>query len=128
MRNHYLFIVIILLFGITLVILGFSQVGSPLSQKGIAFDTKRVTDFMDLRSLVETYYADNNKLPGKLTDMDTSSSTLNDSETQTPYAYHVMSSTQYQLCTTFANSSSDEKKNTTTYLGSYGFQYKKGYN
>ncbi len=144
MRSYYLFSAVLGLLGLALIITTFGIIGSPLDQKAKQFDAQRLNDFSAIASTMDTYLYDKKELPKKLSDLKdngTTSSQLSftDPETKKEYAYTVVNTHSYQLCTDFSSDMvSDEVKNyssgtyvDTYYLNRYAkdknFKHKKGY-
>lgn len=122
MRNTYVFIVFLTLV-VLAVLYGVFQVnGFPVSQKALALDKARLSDFSSLSYTIQSYYSNNGKLPTDiqkdLTQQVLQSGTikLTDPETKKPYEYHATGKRSYELCTTF---SADYKKQ----LGTSSYSY-----
>jgi hypothetical protein len=88
--------------------LGFQQNGSPVVQRGQAFDDRRIQDLRMLSITINNYYngrGHGHKLPSDVTEFSTIGTTTNDPETNTPYEYRTLGGSRYQLCATFDSSS-----------------------
>lgn len=136
MRKQYISITILGMLVLIVCIVGFSIIGSPISQKAIRFDETRITDFSTIKSSVETFYSTNKQLPNSISDLEfTYSPEPKDPETKQSYTYEKISDTDFKLCTTFSTDSDEvSKKNQTNSRYNYSYDYlatankhKKGY-
>lgn len=141
MFKEYIGIVILGLIIAVVSAIGFSSIGSPLSQKDIQLDTTRLNEFSQIKRGIESYFEKNKKLPTNLKTVAEDKTysyddlQLNDLETKTPYKYEVLSSTSYNLCTTFSVGSEVLRKqsNASYALNIYEdatrrtIEFKKGY-
>ena len=127
MRNYYIFIGVLGVLVIAIIIGGFVIGGTPISQRAIALDKTRLSDFSTIKYHVEDYYRGNQKLPSNLSDL---KGTLNikDPETKKEYSYTSVSGTSYKLCTVFSTDST-KKDDQNNYVYNYNTQYShpKGY-
>jgi Domain of unknown function (DUF5671) len=95
-----------------MVILGFSQLGSPGRQREFRADAQRVQQLFQLSSQVESYWSSHasqlppgiDMLPGHV---------FVDPITRAPYEYHPGQGSRYQLCATFAQSSDSRETPST---------------
>jgi competence protein ComGC len=90
------------------IVIGFITVGSPVKQRAIEFDNRRVSDLQSIKYQVDIYAEKKNALPSKLSDI-TAMGFVNtkDPETKTEYEYIVKDTDTYELCATFATQSID---------------------
>lgn len=101
------------------IILGFSVLGSPATQRKLKYDEQKVNHLVGLDSSIQNFYATKSKLPKDFTEL----STLNyyieqiDPQTKKAYEYIVKSATTYELCAEF-NSASTERSD-----ASYAYMY-----
>lgn len=124
------------------IAIGFSIAGSPTSKRLVTLDTTRLTDFGSIRSAIQKYHLDKKALPTSL-DVITKDRTLSysefqitDPETKKPYEYAILSTTSYNLCTTFSTDTEELKeKSDKTYILTYyegrenkTYDFEKGYN
>ncbi len=113
LQNKGKWVVILSSLMVTLVvILGFMALGSPRTQRQIRADDTRVSHLASIDSQVGSYVEQTGQLPQTLADMKQISGNFpNDPETNAPYEYIAGSRMNdgtytYQLCATFARSSS----------------------
>lgn len=120
------------------VIFAFYKVGSPFHTRALKLDQQRLSDFVNIKYSVTSYYTTNYRLPTKLSELpkDYYSTSLIDPETNKPYDYVIVSDATYKLCTEFSTDSNEEKNGQETSLygvsGLYGplssdTTHKKGY-
>lgn len=126
MRNYYIFIGLLSALVIGVIVTGFILGGTPISQRAIALDQSRISDFYDIKYGIEDYYRDNKTLPASLSNLKENLK-LEDPETKSNYTYSATSSTAYKLCTTFSADSNQEKENYHYYSTSDKNSHKKGY-
>lgn len=87
------------------VVAGLYISGSPLEQRMMREDSRRVADLRRLSRAIENYYRGTEMLPS---DLDTllngwaSSEIPRDPETDRDYEYEIRSDQTYQLCATFS--------------------------
>lgn len=84
---------------ITMVILGFSRIGAPQSQRALRADQKRVQDLSGLSGQLNLYWSRNHTLPDHLDQLP--GAVIADAVTRQPYEYHVKGGSKYELCATF---------------------------
>lgn len=95
------------------IVLGFSVVGSPATQRAIRMDNQRLMDLQSIQWQVVNYYQSKEGLPGSLSDIEDSISGFEipkDPETNLPYEYVLIgqSAKTFQLCATFTRESQGE--------------------
>ncbi len=143
MRNYYIFVVVLGIFSLNVIFIGFSIVGSPLEQKAINLDNQRLTDFSDIHTKILDYYSSKKKLPEKLNVLpnDTSGKDkkhfLKDPESNDEYDYKTEGQYKYKLCTVFSTDTrKDDETDKNYYSSSYYYdlskdakniKHKKGY-
>jgi hypothetical protein len=87
-----------------MVILGFSQLGSPGRQREFRADNQRVQQLFQLSTQIKNYWSSHaSQLPTGIDQI--AGGTFLDPVTRAPYEYHPGRGSQYQLCATFAQSS-----------------------
>ena len=99
-----IFISIVVLAVLAAVVYGFILVGSPASQRVIRFDERRVSDLQNISFALDSYWVRNAQLPENLEALQDQRffvRSIQDSETQEPYEYRVLSAVTYELCTVF---------------------------
>lgn len=106
----------ITILSVVAVVYGFSIIPSPVTERVIATDHKRVVDLANIQTAVDNYYQNNNStLPPNLDSITTQaydgSTPLakTDPDTKQPYEYHILDPYNYQLCATFTTDSNKEK-------------------
>ncbi|MDA1038191.1 MAG: DUF5671 domain-containing protein [bacterium] len=81
------------------VVLGFTFVGTPASQRAQQYDFDRVNDLRSLQYEIMNSYASTGVLPENLTGY--RGSAIMDPATDMPYEYRVINETTFELCATF---------------------------
>ncbi len=91
------------------IVLGFSVLGSPRTQRLYKYDDQKVSDLMSLTSAVQNYYSMKGILPKDFTELKAVSYYVNENDTQTqkPYEYRVLDKTSYEVCAQFNKASND---------------------
>lgn len=93
---------------VLLVALGFWQLGSPRRQREFRADSERVRELYQLSIGIGQYWKDHaSRLPATLDQLPGHAS-FSDPVTQKPYEYHPKQGDQYELCASFAHSSSGQ--------------------
>ncbi len=86
------------------IILGFSVLGSPQSQRLIRYDNQKVTDLQNIQYQVISYWQMNGKLPTSLSDMSAAQPyniIPKDPQSQTTYEYQKTDVMDFNLCAEF---------------------------
>ncbi len=112
------------------IVLGFSVLGSPRTQRLYKYDEAKVTDLQNINSQIQYYFQTKNSLPNTLTEV---SAFLNyelpkDGETGNAYEYVLVGQSvkAYQLCAVF-NKASAENLSTARYpYGETSWQHEEG--
>jgi len=100
------------------IVLGFSVLGSPRTQRLYKYDDQKVNDLMNVNNEVMNYYSINGKLPKSLTELSLNYFIpLNDSQTQKPYEYEKTSELTFKLCAEFNKDSLGLKDSNTRPMG-----------
>ncbi len=90
-----------------LVILGFSQLGSPGVQRGFRADTQRLRQLYQLSTAIKNYWTTHaSQLPASIDQL--SGTAYADPITYAPYEYHPKQGSQYELCATFTRKSESQ--------------------
>lgn len=84
---------------IVMAVLGFWRIGSPLNQRALRADGKRVQDLYALGTQIKLYWTRNHKLPEHLDQLP--DAVVADAVTRQPYEYHLKDGSKYELCATF---------------------------
>ena len=96
------------------IVWGFSVLGSPRTQRLIKYDQQKVSDLMNINSVIISSYSEKGILPEKLADVNSYYTPVVDSQAQKPYEYKKTDKLTYELCAEF-NKSSNEVDNYSTY-------------
>jgi hypothetical protein len=96
------------------IVLGFSVIGSPASQRAMRYDMQKVTDLQNIQWQIIGYYELKGAIPEKLDDLKdpikSGYMSILDPETQAPYVYEKTSNLSFKLCANF-NKPSDNLSN-----------------
>lgn len=98
--------IVVTIFVIAAIIVGFMVIGSPRAQRLSKYDQQRVSDLQNINFDIISYYQMNATLPNTLSDLANSGNYMvipTDPETHTSYEYRVIgeSAKAYELCATF---------------------------
>lgn len=133
MKSEYSLIVSVSTVVLLTLIYGFTVSGSPFGSREKKLDSARVNNLYNLSSSIESYYSTNKKLPKDLSvlpNYSSSTDSMKDPETNTPYEYGVVSETSYKLCALFSSELTQNDKDsslTSLYTGDKKFYHPKGY-
>jgi hypothetical protein len=89
---------------LAVLVLGFIVVGSPMKQRQIRMDERRVSDLQTIQYQIIDYWRYKEELPKTTAELKNSISGFTaplDPETEAPYEYKVLSPFKFSLCTTF---------------------------
>lgn len=103
---------------IAMIVAGFVVAGSPLKQRALRFDERRVNDLQLLQSEIINQWVAKEKLPESLEALKDSISGFVapvDPETEQAYEYRVLGAEKFELCATFTLPSRDEVKGRSIY-------------
>jgi hypothetical protein len=93
-----------------MLVLGFSQLGTPSGQRELRADSQRVSHLYRLSTFIGNYWSTHaSQLPSGLDQL--TAVTLADPITRAPYGYHPRQGSKYELCATFARSSDRSASN-----------------
>ena len=109
--------------GVTAVLIvsilgGFFLVGSPMTQRKIRFDERRVNDLQMLQYEITHYRQQKRELPPAIDDLRNAFTGFTppvDPATAAPYEYRIVSPLSFELCAVFALESSEEMQNIGRY-------------
>ena len=94
------------------IVLGFSVLGSPRTQRLYKYDEQKVSELFSLSYRVESYYMSKGVLPSSMDDLKSydsySDSMYNDSQTGKPYEYIKTGDVSYSLCADFNKESRNQ--------------------
>jgi len=105
-RNVWRIIAVVVIIGS--IIIGFSVVGSPRTQRDKRFDGQRISDLQNIQWRVVDYWQQKGVVPNNLDELKDSISnsvTYVDPQTKEPYRYERPDSLSFNLCATFKKSS-----------------------
>lgn len=93
---------------------GFAVMGSPTTQRQIRFDQQKISDLQTIQWQIINYWQAKQKLPENLSVLNdplTGTVVPNDSQTNTPYTYSIVSDKDlsFKLCATFNHDSAKEQ-------------------
>lgn len=92
---------------VLMLVLGFSYVGSPSTQRMMRADERRIQDLYQLSSKIYNVWSKGPKLPAHLDEL--SDAALADPITRVAYEYHPKEESHYELCATFVAASSQNE-------------------
>lgn len=96
------------------IVTGFIAVGTPATQRELAFDTQRISDLSNIQSQVILYWQRNNNLPNNLFGIFGQYVNIPvDPDTKASYVYNVKGEMNFELCATFSLSSDVEASQET---------------
>lgn len=96
--------VVSVLFALAAIIVGFSVIGSPQSQRLMKYDQQKFSELQMLSGQVREYYQKSNTLPQTLTELAQGFSyplTTVDPQSGTSYIYKIINAKTFELCSTF---------------------------
>jgi len=102
------------------IVLGFSVLGSPATQRMLKYDQQKVGDLQNINSQVINYYSNKGTLPKTLDEIGNTGYYISEVDAQSgkTYEYQKTSNTTYNLCADF-NKTSDDKNVTTSHINPY---------
>ena len=116
MKNHYLFLILLSVVVLGTAVYGFMDGGSPRATLNNRNDLTRYQDIQTLSNGVKNYYKNFRELPQITYALTAGSSGLSeiptDPETKSAYNYKILSSTDFELCATFATDTRNSQNNT----------------
>lgn len=93
---------------LVMVILGFTQIGTPGTQRLLRADQRRVQDLYQLSAQINGRWTSGpHRLPQHLDELP--GATLADPITRVAYEYHLKEGSQYELCAVFAAASREDR-------------------
>lgn len=104
------------------IILGFTVLGSPATQRLMKYDDAKVVDLQNINNEVQNYYSMKGSLPATLSDLANGNYYIvqTDSQTNKPYEYKKTGDLAYSLCAEF-NKTSPEASQANTYMRPIGY-------
>jgi len=107
-KSHMIWRIVAAVVVIGSIILGFSVIGSPRTQRMIKYDEQKVMDLQNINSQIQNYYQMKVKLPPSLADLSIGNSYFIipvDSQTNKSYGYTIVALVNetlgYELCAEF---------------------------
>ncbi len=94
------------------IVAGFWQMGSPSYQRQVRLDEERLNNIRAIDSALTNskYYQSDHSLPSTIDQLEAlPQNTLKDPETGQAYEYRALSTSTYEICTTFATDNSNPK-------------------
>src|SRR5687768_11307032 len=114
MRNYYIFVTALGIFILVLLIIGFTGVSNPYSERERKSDEKRSSDIQSISNEIKSYYTSrSNTLPEKLIVPANSFHSINDPVTGKEYEYNKLSVSAFELCANFSTDTRIPTKPTT---------------
>ena len=110
-RNIWKVVAVVLILGS--IILGFSVVGSPLTQRKIRYDSLKINDLQSIQWQIINYWQQKGKIPEKLSDLKDPISGFVipiDAQTKNPYDYEKVGDRAFKLCAEFNLTSANNKE------------------
>jgi len=104
-RNIWRIVAVILVLGS--IILGFSVVGSPASQREVRYDSQKITDLQNIQWQIINHWQQKGVVPQTLTDLQDPISGFSvplDAQTNKPYGYEKSGAQSFKLCAEFNSS------------------------
>lgn len=106
MRNYYIFIGALSIFVITLLVIGFTSVTNPFSERDKKLDEKRASDFASISNSINNFYQEKNRLPDSISALKPTTYerwSIIDPGTSAEYEYKEdLINSSFSLCTTFS--------------------------
>ncbi|NTU46198.1 hypothetical protein HGA88_01080 [Candidatus Roizmanbacteria bacterium] len=130
MRKYYFFIASLFILVGGLVSISFLIIGSPASQRELAYDERRMANFSTIRSAISEYARVKNQLPRSLENLSLntqyyiSEDDLHDPVSKKLYEYTIAGEDSYSLCANFAT---NKATSTYYYTGGTQFRHTKGH-
>lgn len=114
-RNIWRIVAVVIVVGS--IILGFSVLGSPRTQRLYKYDSEKVSNLQNMKGQIESYYLTNAKLPANLDELKTVAyyGAIVDTQTKKPYEYVKTGDLTYQLCAEFNKASAEQLDNSYAY-------------
>lgn len=127
MRNYQTGIGLLGLLVAVVIAVGFSLIGSPVSQTTIRYDQTRYSDFQQIKFRIDSYYQNNGKLPQILAELGRNTINITDPVTQKQYDYKIIEGARYQLCTTFSTDAEEFTRQAGPIYYDFPVNHAKGY-
>lgn len=103
-KNSKYFAIAVIVIILTLLVLGFTKIGSPFQERLKRFDYQKVSDLQGIQSQIIFYWQGKERLPQKLEDLEDPISGYKvpkNPQTKESYEYSVKSDNEFELCTNF---------------------------
>lgn len=102
------------------VILGFSVLGSPRTQRLYKYDAQKINDLTMLQNEINIFYGQEGKLPSTLEELNRSYFVnVTDPQSQKPYEYKPIAQNKYNLCADFNKDSKQELNTRVSMQGTW---------
>lgn len=115
-RNIWKIVAVVLVLGS--IILGFSVIGSPASQRKMRYDDQKVSDLQNIQYQIINYWQQKGILPTTLGDLEDSISGFTvprDAQTKNPYGYEKSGNQSFKLCADFNLEKTSELGSSSSY-------------
>lgn len=120
MFNQKIGVIIISVFVVLLILLSFVLEGTPFDQKARAQDNAKSAKIQTLATVINNRAYDKKSLPTTLSELNLTTENI-DPETNEPFTYRSISTTNYEICANFATKMTKEDKS-NHYAQMYGGQ------
>lgn len=114
------FAVVVSIFVIAAIVVGFMVIGSPRTQRLVKYDEVKLSNLRTIADEVRYYYERNNVLPATLAEVAQTNSygglVYTDTQFERPYTYIVVDAKTFQVCAEF-NRDSQNLNTTKAYTG-----------
>jgi hypothetical protein len=100
------------------VIAGLYAVGSPMHQRALRMDSRRVSDLSRISLQMTWYWSQHKSLPSDLAALGTAHGVISDPVSGTPYEYAAAGPETYRLCASFEAASEPEGRSFGSYVPS----------
>lgn len=120
--------IIFLIIIISSIVLGFSVIGSPKTQRILNYDDKKISDLIAINQQIILFYQTNSRLPENINQTSENDyfQTPKDTQNNTDYVYAQKSQLEYRLCANFNLDSRDNRDKSYVYDENNNWNYKKG--
>lgn len=105
---------------LAVIVLAFSVIGSPATQRQLRYDSQRLSDLQNIQSQVLNYYQQKGEVPESLEGLNDSLSHFvipNDPESGESYRFEKVSALSFKLCANFDTESNERELSQTMHYG-----------
>ncbi|MEX0931092.1 MAG: DUF5671 domain-containing protein [Candidatus Paceibacterota bacterium] len=93
---------------VAVILLGFFYIDTPAQVRDARLDQQQVSDLQDIQWRVADYFRANEKLPASIDELYIESTIPTSPEDRPAYEYQILDETTFELCATFAHTSTRE--------------------